>query len=231
MIQKSKLLSVGASILAFASSIFAPNAVRAEIKPGHPSGVASYSGKPSTTVLKKLGELGPSFYWVAVEAEDGLPRMISLKDASGGELLKVSEKFFKDLKMEGTGKLLDGRIVNFDMRVTLPDGTKEIRWIICPPEVTHGYGLDRRPLIPFKSLAVDPNVVPMDSVLYIPQAKGARLPDGTIHDGYFHAIDIGDAIKSERIDVFTSIGDQSSVFSRNGLIHGKKVEVFILKEE
>ena len=80
------------------------------------------------------------------------------------------------------------------------------------------------------SVAVDPKVIPIPSRVYIPAAKGAALPDGSIHDGYFEAVDIGDAIQNQRIDVFTAMGDQSAVFEKHGLSNMKPTAVYLVTE-
>ena len=172
--------------------------------------------------LTKIGDLKPTFYWVALEENDGQPRDKPLKDKDGNVMAHVSAKFLAGLKMEGTGKFLDGRIINFHVRV---DG--EIRWRWCPPSAPYGYGLEDYVLKPFRSVAVDPNVVPIPSKIYIPAAVGARLPDGSVHDGYFEAIDIGAAIQNKRIDMFTAYGDQSIVFRRHGITNMKPLEVYL----
>jgi len=178
---------------------------------------------------KKIGDLKPTFYWVALEERNDGPSTHELKDLEGRVLARVSEKFWRAIRLEGTGKLLDGRVLNYDGRVKLPDGTVEIRYVVCPEDAPYGYGLERRKLVPFRSVAIDPRVVPMDSTVYIPKARGARLPDGSIHDGYFQAIDIGDAIQNKRIDLFTSLGDQSEVFRRHGISNMKAVAVYLVE--
>jgi len=182
-----------------------------------------------TQDMVSLGTLGPSFYWVALQTQDGQPKDQKLLDRNGKTLAKVSTAFMKQMKLEGTGKLLDGRIINYDRKVTRPDGTSEIRWRLCGPEAPYGYGIENRILKPFRSVAIDPTVVPMDSKLFIPAAKGIKLPDGTIHDGMFEAVDIGSAIIDRRIDIFTSYGDQSAVFQQHGLKHGQQTEVFLVR--
>jgi 3D (Asp-Asp-Asp) domain-containing protein len=180
--------------------------------------------------LVKIGDLKPTFYWVALEEADGAARNKQLKDMEGAVLANVSARFWSAIRLEGTGRLLDGRVLNYEGRVTLPDGTKEIRYIVCPPEAPYGYGVDKIPLVPFRSVAVDPTVVPMGSKIFIPKAIGIALPDGSVHDGYFLAVDIGDAIKNKRIDMFTEFGDQSHVFRRGGIENMKALEVFLVKE-
>lgn len=179
--------------------------------------------------LKKIGDLKPTFYWVAVEQRDSAQNNKSLLDMDGNELARVTEKFYNEIRLEGTGKMLDGRIINYAGRVELPNGKKEIRYLVCPPEAPYGYGFEKRILVPFKSVAVDPTVVPLGSKVYIPKAVGMRLPDGSTHNGIFEAIDIGDAIKNKRIDMFTAFGDQSIVFRRAGIENMKAMEVFLME--
>lgn len=183
----------------------------------------------SEDARKKIGDLKPTFYWVALEEDDGDPRTHALKDMAGNRLAMVSEKFYGSIRLEGTGRLLDGRVINYAGRVNKPGGGQEVRYLVCPPSAPYGYGVDERPLIPFRSVAVDPSVVPMGSRVFIPQAVGAVLPNGDVHDGMFQAVDIGDAIKSKRIDVFTGYGDQSRVFTRVGFVNMKPFPVYLVK--
>ena len=100
---------------------------------------------------------------------------------------------------------------------------------VCPPSAPYGYGLENFVLKPFRSVAVDPSVVPIPSRVYIPAAKGALLPDGSVHDGFFEAVDIGEAIQNQRIDIFTAMGDQSAVFERHGLSNMKATPVYLVE--
>jgi len=178
---------------------------------------------------RKIGDLRPTFYWVALEEDDGAPRDKALKDMQGNVLAMVSARFWSAIRLEGTGRLLDGRVLNYEGRVDLPGGGKEIRYIVCPPEAPYGYGVNKIPLVPFRSVAVDPSVVPMGSKVFIPKAVGAILPDGSVHDGMFQAVDVGDAIRNKRIDMFTSFGDQSEVFRRAGIVNMQPMEVFLVE--
>lgn len=184
---------------------------------------------PDRNRMKKIGDLKPTFYWIAMEKADGESKIRPLKDMEGNILAMVTDKFYREIRMEGTGKMLDGRVINFEGRVKLPDGTTEIRWVVCPPEAPYGYGVDKIPLVPFRSVAVDPTVVPIGSRVYIPKAVGAKLPDGSIHDGLFMAVDIGDAIKNKRIDMFTEFGDKSYVFREAGIENMRAMEVFLVQ--
>jgi 3D (Asp-Asp-Asp) domain-containing protein len=60
-----------------------------------------------------------------------------------------------------------------------------------------------------RTVAVDPTLIPRHSILFIKETVGLKLPDGTLHDGYWYASDIGGAIKGQRIDLFTGMGAAS----------------------
>ena len=64
-------------------------------------------------------------------------------------------------------------------------------------------------LAPMRTVAVDPKVFPRHSVLFIKETVGLKLPDGSVHDGYWYASDVGGAIKGARIDLFTGAGAAS----------------------
>ena len=64
-------------------------------------------------------------------------------------------------------------------------------------------------LQPMRTVAVDPKVFPRHSVLFIKETVGLKLPDGSAHDGYWYASDVGGAIKGARIDLFTGAGAAS----------------------
>jgi 3D (Asp-Asp-Asp) domain-containing protein len=61
-------------------------------------------------------------------------------------------------------------------------------------------------VVPFRSVAVDPRLIPLGTVLYVPAARGVAitLPSGrkAVHDGYFFASDRGGGIRDNHIDVF-----------------------------
>jgi 3D (Asp-Asp-Asp) domain-containing protein len=83
------------------------------------------------------------------------------------------------------------------------DQTGKVRWGMSEKSVTGGSGLK---LVPMKSIAVDPTVIPYKSVVYIPDAIGTLYTDeeGNLvrHDGYFLAADTGSMIKGNHIDVY-----------------------------
>ncbi|WP_196884937.1 3D domain-containing protein [Aureivirga sp. CE67] len=70
----------------------------------------------------------------------------------------------------------------------------------------YGKGVQNFNLKPFKTIAVDPKLIPFGSVLFISEAKNTIYKDENgnrqIHDGYFFAGDTGSKIIGNHIDVF-----------------------------
>ena len=65
------------------------------------------------------------------------------------------------------------------------------------------------PVSPMRTLAVDPHVVSRHSIVFIKETVGMPLADGSLHDGYWYASDVGGAIKGARLDLFTGQGAAS----------------------
>jgi 3D (Asp-Asp-Asp) domain-containing protein len=64
-------------------------------------------------------------------------------------------------------------------------------------------------VVAMRTVAVDKALIPRRSVLFIKETVGLKMPDGTAHDGYWYASDVGGAIKGQRIDLFTGSGPRS----------------------
>lgn len=60
-----------------------------------------------------------------------------------------------------------------------------------------------------RTVAVDPKVIPRRTVIFIKETVGLPMPDGTKHDGYWYASDIGGAIKGLKLDLFSGFGAAS----------------------
>lgn len=64
-------------------------------------------------------------------------------------------------------------------------------------------------VVAMRTAAVDRTLIPRRSVLFIKETVGLKLPDGSLHDGYWYASDVGGAIKGQRIDLFTGFSATS----------------------
>jgi 3D (Asp-Asp-Asp) domain-containing protein len=58
-------------------------------------------------------------------------------------------------------------------------------------------------VVAMRTVAIDSNLIPKRSILFIKETVGLKMPDGSIHDGYWYASDTGGAIKGKRIDLYT----------------------------
>ena len=164
-----------------------------------------------------IGGFAPTFYRTLDESSGEWPdeeRTEELRTQGGELIARVAPSFKESLAIEGSARLRDGRIVNFDEKV---DG----RWTYLVAEDTK-YGLDARgrALIPFRTLAVDPTVVPLGTVVYVPALDGIRLPSGETHDGLCIAQDTGQGIEGRRVDIFVGFEHDEN----NTLTHSGRVE-------
>jgi 3D (Asp-Asp-Asp) domain-containing protein len=90
---------------------------------------------------------------------------------------------------------------------SLTDGVKNATRRARFMKVNHplGCGVRNHPLVPFRTIAVDPTVIPLESVVFVPELRGRAFTyNGRdfVHDGYLFAGDRGGAIKGRHIDVF-----------------------------
>jgi 3D (Asp-Asp-Asp) domain-containing protein len=64
-------------------------------------------------------------------------------------------------------------------------------------------------VVAMRTVAIDSKLIPKRSVLFIKETVGLKMPDGSTHDGYWYASDVGGAIKGQRIDLYTGTGARS----------------------
>jgi 3D (Asp-Asp-Asp) domain-containing protein len=148
------------------------------------------------------------FYWLALEEEHDDPDEIEYRDPDAVDIYtrdgmyigSYSQDFMWHLRMEGSGILADGRVINYHGACRWGYGT--CFQTLDVSQFPFGRGARRRTLVPFKSVAVDPRLIPLGEPLYIPEFDGMRLPDGTLHDGCVRADDTGGGIKQRKMDFF-----------------------------
>jgi len=147
---------------------------------------------------------------------------VILKGAGISDLkLKIDTLSFCKAAIEGTMTIFDSN----DLGITLNyGGLSEKPCVDCKKYIAnhaltldklnrtlwvrakgkYGDGVKGYKLVPYKSIAVDPSVIKIGSIVFIPAMVNVAIPGDTIkHDGYFYAVDIGSAIKDNHIDIFT----------------------------
>lgn len=142
-----------------------------------------------------------SFYWLAWESEyANEPYDTDIYTRDGFFLGRFPRTFVFELKLEGSGILRDGRVVNYDGECGYGVGTCFRQ--VDPLEHPLGMGGQGRPLEPYRSVAIDPRYIPIGTPLYIPELVGIQMPDGSRHDGCVRADDTGGHIKLRKVDFF-----------------------------
>lgn len=165
-----------------------------------------------------------TYYYVVLEREHAQePADAQILDMKGEVLARVSPKFKHAVDIEGTGRLLDGRVINFAGRVN-----GETRYLIAHSR--YGYGVGTCALVPFRTVAVDPNVIALGSRVYIAETDGMRLPGGRRHNGIWLAEDIGSAIVHDRVDLFVGDGDQGRILTAAGIENLSPLHVSVVSE-
>jgi hypothetical protein len=101
-------------------------------------------------------------------------------------IARVGVRFRRQLEIEGSARLRDGRFVSVEGKV---DGRPRFLVIEHAP---FGVGAPGYKLMPHRTVSVDPKRVPLGTVLFIPALVGVRLPTGTFHDGFCFAHDTHD---------------------------------------
>jgi 3D (Asp-Asp-Asp) domain-containing protein len=145
-------------------------------------------------------------------------------------LAEVTYAYFTELVMQGSGQLKDGRIINVFGQCTCPQTSscfqvaKASKWGLA------GTGW---PLSPYRTVAVDPKVVPLGSLLYIPALDGLRMPGpppigGFVHDGCVVADDTGGAVHGKQVDLFVGRRAYWLGLARRGGSHewARHVQIF-----
>jgi len=175
----------------------------ADKKPLPPASKLDPTSKSNLCCGYPLGEFRLTLYWVALETDylfDDSDTMLYTQ--WGFPLGTFPERFVAEVTMEGTALLADGRILNFDGRCRYGTGY----CFDSLPRDRHplGRGVRNRPLEPFRSVAVDPDVIPIGEPVYLPELDGLVLPDGRLHDGCVRADDQGGGIKDRKVDLFVA---------------------------
>ena len=151
--------------------------------------------------LAERGGYKMSCYWLAWESEYASePYDTDIYTRQGLRIGRFPRTYVFELKMEGSGILRDGRVINYDGVCAYGVGT--CFTALNPGEHPLGQGGQHRALLPFKSVAVDPRFVPLGTTLYLPELRGLQLPDGTTHDGCVRADDTGGNIRRHELDFF-----------------------------
>ena len=157
-----------------------------------------------------LGTFRNTYYDFPSES-DFSGESVPLKDPRCKTIKRVARAFFESLCVQGSGTLSSGSTVSFAKRdCECAELCPRTGQHICFDELDAkaypwGRGATGRAITPLSTVAVDSDLIPLDTPLYIPEYDGIpRDPaQSATHDGCFVAQDRGVRVKGEHVDVFT----------------------------
>jgi 3D (Asp-Asp-Asp) domain-containing protein len=173
-----------------------------------------------------LGSFQLTYYWITDEADyTGVPDT-TVYDASCNVLATVAADFWDSMRLEGTARLIDDRVVNYWGSCNCP---RSPCFFEVDADHPWGYGSMSRALVPFRSVAVDRDVLAIGESLYAPALDGLLVPGEPpwgdfIHDGCLTADDTGGGITGMHIDFFVAL--RSAYLDINGELGLSDVELY-----
>lgn len=168
-----------------------------------PSLGAESAGRP-------LGKFRNTYYDFPSERDfKGEP--VALKNGKCGTIRDVPRAFHDAVCVQGSGMLSSGTVVSFARRdCECAEICPRTQQRICfdalePAQYPWGRGATGHAITPLLTIAVDTEIIPMQTAVYIPEFDGLpRDPASkTFHDGCFVAQDRGLRVKGRHVDVFT----------------------------
>ncbi len=153
----------------------------------------------AATVSAKHGKW--TYYWITFESDESGSgsRDTQLKTCNGKTIASVTRHYAERVRMEGTGKLRDGRVVNLG-DCDCGSGFKCFESYDAG-RFPWGMGSNDNAIYPYSSVAS--NDFKVGTKLYIPALKGVSMP-GTSqkHDGCVQVDDKAWSFGSNHIDFF-----------------------------
>lgn len=149
---------------------------------------------------------------------------VPLFGASCQKLAGVPRGFHDTLCVQGSGLLSNGRTVSFARRNCscarlCPRTSQQICFeVLDEKHYPWGRGATGKPVVPLLTVAVDSDVIPLGTSMFIPEYVGLPrdLAHRASHDGCFIAQDRGVKVRGQHVDIFT--GEESLTRLWNGLV-------------
>jgi len=158
-----------------------------------------------------LGTMWNTYYYLAMQSDYSGPNDTILYDANCAPIAQVPAEFSDDVCIEGSGRLFDGRVINYARTCncgrTCPTGGIVCYQVLDSNLYPWGVGSSSNPLEPLRSWAVDSSFIARGTLLYAQQFDGVAIPahdgiGGFVHDGCFRADDVGGWIQGNHFDFF-----------------------------
>jgi len=185
------------------------------------SGDQSSNTAARQLVGQVLGTFRNTYYDFPSEADfEGEP--VSLMNAACRPIGNVARGFYESVCVQGSGTLKSGGTVSFAKRdcacaAECPRTAQRICFdLLEASKFPWGRGATGKPITPLVTVAVDSNVIPLGTPLYIPEYQGVPrdAAGGSAHDGCFIAEDRGLSVKGQHVDVFTGHRATTQLWNR-----------------
>jgi len=163
-----------------------------------------------------LGRFKVTYYWAVEETKYPTSRSSPIYLADGQLLGRFSAAFVKAFRVEAAACLKDGRRISYLKKANRAKVVDKF------------LGCGGHTLTELKSIAVDPRLIPLGSVVYIPQAENVSIEGQTL-GGVFYAHDVGSAIKGKHIDIFVGRKQNMDAFTSAGMGSASGVDVYVLE--
>lgn len=174
---------------------------------------------PSGGGGRPLGTFRNTYYDFPSEGDFDGPSL-SLMSGSCQAIAQVPRAFYEAVCVQGSGALKSGRTVSFAKRdcscaETCPrTGQKICFEPLDAKAFPYGRGAAGSPITPMRSIAADTSVLPMGTVLYIPELDGApKNENGDTVDGCFVVEDRGLKVVGQHVDIFTGNPAQTQLLN------------------
>ncbi|MBK8998018.1 MAG: hypothetical protein IPM35_20025 [Myxococcales bacterium] len=172
---------------------------------------------------KVLGKFRNTYYDFPSEADHSGPP-VALKNPECQTIKDVPKGFYEAVCVQGSGTLAGGQTVSFAKRdcacaaVCSKTNQKICFDALDPKQFPYGRGATGGPITPLFTVAVDSDVIPLGTTIYIPELEGMPrdAESSGLHDGCFMAQDRGLRVKGKHVDVFA--GDPSMTRLWNKLV-------------
>jgi 3D (Asp-Asp-Asp) domain-containing protein len=157
-----------------------------------------------------LGTFRNTYYDFPQETDYGGSR-VTLYDGQCKSIGDVPVDFFEALCVQGSGRLARGNAVSFNRRdCECARICSKTQQKICfdtldSEKFPWGRGALGQAITPLLTVAVDSDVIPLGTIVFIPEYVGLPrdVTRSTFHDGCFLAQDRGLKVKGQHVDVFT----------------------------
>jgi len=189
-------------------------------------GAQSPSGAPTGVQNKTIGGRAPAgrvigkfrnTYYDFPREQDYSGDGVDVMNAQCQSIAKVPRGFHDAVCVQGSGSLKRGGTISFakrdcDCAQLCPRTQQKICFDALDPQAfPWGRGAAGKPIAPLRSVAADTGVLPLGTVIYLPELDGAGEPAS---DGCFVVEDRGVRVQGEHVDIFTGHPGQTAILNQ-----------------